>query len=154
MSHEQRLEQLGLPLPPAPKSLGVYRPIVVVGDIAYLSGHVPLQQDGTLVTGRIGQDLDQRAGYEAAQLAGLAMLATLKSTLHTLERVERVIKIFGVVNCVPHFEQQPAVINGCSDLLVDVFGPDRGVGARSVIGAASLPGNAPVEIEAMFLLQP
>jgi len=153
MSPEERLAELGLRLPPAPKPLGVYQPIVIVRDMAYLSGHVPLRPDGSMVTGRVGQDLDQQTAYRAARLVGLALLATLKSALGGLDRVERVIKVFGMVNCTPDFDQQPAVINGCSELLVELFGVERGVAARSAMGAGSLPGNIPVEIEAVFQIR-
>lgn len=153
MGFENRIGELGLQLPPAPKPLGVYRPVVVVDHIAYLSGHVPLRPDGTIVTGRVGADLDQRAGYEAARLAGLAMLATLRNALGSLDAVQRVVKVFGMVNCVSGFDQQPAVINGCSELFVEVFGEEYGVAARSAMGAGSLPGNIPVEIEAIFQLR-
>ncbi len=153
MFPEERLAELGLQLPPAPKPLGVYQPIVIVGDIAYLSGHVPLRPDGSIVTGRVGQDLDQQTAHRAARLVGLALLATLRNSLGSLDRVERVIKVFGMVNCTPDFDQQPAVINGCSELLVELFGVERGVAARSAMGAGSLPGNIPVEIEAVFQIR-
>lgn len=153
MCHQQRLDQLGLQLPPAPDPMGVYKPIVIVADMAYLSGHVPIRPDGSLVRGRVGRDMDQQAGYEAARLVGLAMLATLKNALGDLDRVQRVVKIFGMVNCTPEFDQQPAVVNGCSELFAAVFGTDFGVGARSAMGAGSLPGNIPVEIEAIVALK-
>jgi enamine deaminase RidA (YjgF/YER057c/UK114 family) len=152
MSHEARFAKLGLELPPAPKPVGVYKPILVVGNLAYLSGHGPLRQDGTLTVGCVGVDVDQQAGYEAAQQTGLAMLATLRSALGSLDRVQRVVKLLGLVNCVAEFDQHPAVINGCSELFALVFGPDAGVGARSAVGAASLPSGMTVEIEAIFEL--
>ncbi len=150
--HESRFEALQLQLPPAPKPMGVYKPIVVVGHLAYLSGHGPLKPDGSLLTGCIGRDVDQQAGYEAARQTGLAMLATLRSGLGSLDRVKRLVKLLGLVNCVPDFQQQPAVINGCSELFAAVFGPDAGVGARSAVGANSLPSGITVEIEAIFEL--
>ncbi len=150
MSYESKLLELALQLPPAPKPMGVYKPIVIVGNMAYVSGHVPLLSDGTTLQGRVGQDMDQQAGYQAARQTGLAILATLRNALGTLDRVQRVVKLFGMVNCIPKFDQQPAVINGCSELFADVFGPDNGVGARSAIGTVALPGNIPVEIEAIF----
>ena len=153
MTAEARLSELGLELPPAPEPKGVYRPLVVVGNLAYTSGHLPVKSDGTIITGRIGAELDQQAGYAAARQTGLAILATLRKGLGSLDRVRRVVKLLGVVNCTPDFNQQPAVINGCSELLAEVFGPDAGVGARSAVGVGSLPLGVPVEIEAIFEIQ-
>lgn len=154
MSFESRLAELNLELPPAPQPMGVYKPIVVVGTMAYLSGHGPLRPDKTLVTGRLGGDLDVEAGYAAARLTGLGLLATLRSQLGSLDRVRRVVKLLGLVQCVDDFGQQPAVINGCSELFRDVFGEDAGVAARSAIGTNALPGGIAVEIEAIFEVWP
>jgi len=153
MSHESRFQQLNLVLPPAPKPMGVYQPLVVVDHTAYVSGHGPLLPDGTLVTGRVGEAFSQDAGYQAARQTGLAILATLRGGLGSLDRVRRVVKILGLVNCVSDFDQQPAVINGCSELFADVFGSELGVGARSAVGTNSLPGGIPVEIEAIFEIE-
>jgi enamine deaminase RidA (YjgF/YER057c/UK114 family) len=153
MSPEARLAELGLELPPAAEPKGVYRPLVMVGNLAYTSGHLPVAADGSLLTGRVGAELDQQAGYHAARQAGLAILTTLRKELGTLDRVRRVVKVLGVVNCTGDFTQQPAVINGCSELLAEVFGPEAGVGARSAVGAGSLPLGVPVEIEAIFEIQ-
>ena len=150
MSHQARLEELGIELPPAPKPLGVYKPIVVVGGIAYLSGHGPLGHNKKLTTGRLGRDMDVESGYEAARLTGMGLLATLIENLGSLDRVKRVVKLLGLVQCVDGFPDSPAVINGCSELFRDVFGEDVGVGARSAIGTNSLPGGIAVEIEAIF----
>lgn len=147
MTADSKLNDLGLHLPPAPEPLGVYRPIVVVDTIAYLSGHGPFQDDGSLPAGRIGEDLTLEEGYAHARQTGLALLSTLKKELGTLNRVDRVIKTLGLVNCTDDFVQQPQVINGCSDLFAEIFGEERGVGARSAVAANSLPGNIPVEIE-------
>jgi len=133
--------------------MGVYKPIVIVGNIAYLSGHGPLKPDKTLVTGRVGADMDFEAGKAAARHTALAMLATLQSALGSLDRVKRIIKTFGLVNCTPEFSGQPAVINGFSELMAEVFGADAGVGARSAVGATSLPGNMAVEVEAIFEIE-
>jgi enamine deaminase RidA (YjgF/YER057c/UK114 family) len=146
----QKLSELGLTMPPAPAPKGVYKPLVVLGNLVYTSGHLPTRPDGQLVTGRVGESLGVQAGYEAARLAGLGILASLRKELGTLDRVRRVIKVLGVVNCTSDFTQQPAVINGCSELLAHVFGPEAGVGARSAIAAPTLPLGAPVEIEAVF----
>jgi len=150
MSAETKLSELQLELPPPPKPVAVYRPMVVVGNMAYLSGHGPLEPDGSYITGRVGVELDQAAGYQAARQTGLALLATLRNELGNLDRVRRVVKLLGMVNCTPEFDQQPAVINGCSELLAEVFGPEAGVGARSAVGVASLPLGTSVEIEAIF----
>ena len=150
MSADARLVELGLELPPAPKPVGVYKPALVVGDMCYLSGHGPLRADGTLITGRVGGDTDQQGGYDAARQTGLAMLATLKAHLGSLDRIERLVKVLGLVRCTPEFDQQPAVINGCSELFRDVFGEDAGVACRSALGTNALPGGIAVEIEAIF----
>ena len=150
MSAEILLAKLRLELPPAPKPAGVYKPVVIAGNMAYVSGHGPLKTDKTLITGRVGADLDLPAGKLAARQVGLAILATLRAELGTLDRVKRVIKVLGMVNATVDFRDHPAVINGCSELFAEVFGPENGVGARSAVGMASLPGNIAVEIEAIF----
>jgi len=150
MSAEERLVKLGIELPPAPKPIGLYKPIVVVGNVAYLSGHGPLKSDGTLITGRLGDDLTLEAGQAAARQTAMAMLATLRFALGTLDRVTRVVKLLGLVRSTDAFDQQPAVINGCSQLLADIFGPDQGIGARSALGTNALPGGIAVEIEGIF----
>jgi enamine deaminase RidA (YjgF/YER057c/UK114 family) len=150
MSAESRLAELKLELPPAPKPVGVYKPIVVSGGMAYLSGHGPLKADKSLITGRLGLDMDVEAGYDAARLTGLGMLATLQGHLGSLDKVKRLVKLLGLVRCTDGFDQQPAVINGCSELFRDVFGEDHGVAARSALGTNALPGGIAVEIEAIF----
>jgi enamine deaminase RidA (YjgF/YER057c/UK114 family) len=154
MSAEARVAELKLELPPAPKPVAVYKPLVIAGNIAYVSGHGPLKPDKTLIVGRVGGDLDLAAGKAAARQTGLAILATLRDQLGSLDRVKRVIKVLGMVNCTPDFGEQPAVINGCSELFADIFGPDNGIGARSAVGMGSLPGNIAVEIEAIFEIAP
>lgn len=156
MSAEKRLLELKLELPPAPKPMGVYKPLVIVGNMAYVSGHGPLRADKSLVTGKVtgsseGLSLDQ--GKAAARHVGLAILATLRGGLGSLDRVKRLVKLFGLVNCSADFYDQPKVINGCSELFADVFGADNGVGARSAVGAISLPGDISVEIEAIFEIE-
>ncbi len=150
MNPEARLAELKLELPSAPKPVAVYKPLVICGNLAYVSGHGPLKSDKTMMTGRLGQDLDLEAGKAAARQTGLAILATLRNELGSLDRVKRVIKVLGMVNCTPDFRDHPQVINGCSELFRDVFGPENGVGARSAVGMGSLPGNIAVEIEAVF----
>lgn len=152
MSADAKLTELKLELPPAPKAMGVYKPVVVIGNLAYVSGHGPLKPDGTLMTGRVGSEVDQQTGYNAAKQTGLAILASLKSHLGSLDRVKRVIKTLGMVNCTSDFANQPAVINGCSELFAQIWGTDNGVGARSAVGMGSLPGNISVEIEVIFEL--
>ena len=152
MTPEERLRDLKLDLPPAPKPVAVYKPLVVVGNLAFVSGHGPLKSDKTLITGRLGFDLGIAAGKAAALQTGLAILATLRAELGTLDRVKRVIKVLGMVNAAPDFAEHPAVINGCSELFAEVFGPENGIGARSAVGMGSLPGNIAVEIEAIFEL--
>jgi enamine deaminase RidA (YjgF/YER057c/UK114 family) len=147
MNAETRIQELRLELPPAPKPVAVYKPLVVAGNLAYVSGHGPLRPDKSLITGRVGVDLDLAAGATAARQTGLAILATLRSELGSLNRV---IKVLGMVNATPDFQDHPKVINGCSELFAEVFGADCGVGARSAVGMGSLPGNIAVEIEAIF----
>jgi enamine deaminase RidA (YjgF/YER057c/UK114 family) len=142
--------QLGLELPPAPKPAGVYKPVLVTGNLAYVSGHGPLRSDGSLMTGRLGADLDLAAGQAAARQTGLAILASLRGSLGSLDQVRRVIKLFGMVNSTAEFVDHPKVINGCSELFAEIFGQDCGVGTRSAIGTVSLPANIAVEIEGIF----
>ena len=153
LSAEARLAELKIELPPPPKPVGVYKPVVLVGNLAYASGHGPLRNDGTLITGRVGADLDLDAAKQAARQVGLAILASLRANLGNLDRVSRVIKVLGLVNCTDAFFDQPKVINGCSELFADLWGANSGVGARSAVGTNALPGNIPVEIEAIFELR-
>lgn len=150
MSAEAKLSSLGLILPPAPPKGGVYKPVVIIGGVAYVSGHGPYLPDGGMIRGRVGEDLDLAQGHAAARQTGLAMLATLKKELGSLDRVKRVIKLLGMVNSTPEFADHPKVINGCSELFAQVWGEDAGVGARSAVGMGSLPGNIAVEIEGIF----
>lgn len=152
MSAEDRFTKLGLELPPAPKPIGLYKPLVITGNLVYLSGHGPLRSDGTLITGRLGADMNLEQGQIAARQTGLAMLATLKNSLGSLDRIHRLVKVLGLVRSTDDFDQQPQVINGCSQLFADVFGPDLGIAARSALGTNSLPGGIAVEIEAIFEL--
>jgi enamine deaminase RidA (YjgF/YER057c/UK114 family) len=153
LSAEARIVELKLELPPAPKPVAVYKPLVIVGNLAYVSGHGPVNTDKTLMVGRVGADLDVPAGKLAARQVGLTILATLRSELGSLDRVKRVIKVLGMVNCTPDFRDHPAVINGCSELFAEVFGKENGIGSRSAVGMGSLPGNIPVEIEAIFEIE-
>lgn len=150
MSAEAAFSKLGLELPPAPKPVGLYKPALQVGNLVYLSGHGPLKSDGTLITGRLGDDLDVDQGNAAALQTGLAMLATLQASLGSLDKVVRVVKLLGLVRCTEDFDQQPQVINGCSQLFADVYGQDPGIGTRSALGTNALPGKIAVEIEGIF----
>lgn len=152
MSADENFAALGLNLPPAPKPLGVYKPLLIDGKHCYVSGHGTVQDDGSLIVGRVGDHLTQEEAKMAAQQVGLAILSTLKTNLGSLNKVKRVIKVLGMVNCVPEFEKHPFVINGCSELFAKVWGEDLGIGVRSAVGMGSLPGNIPVEIEAIFEL--
>lgn len=152
LTPEQRFAELGLRLPPAPAPLGVYKPCLIDGKYLYLSGHGPMQDDKSLITGRIGRDLDQEAGKLAARQVGLTMLSTIKIHLGSLDKVKRVIKVLGMVNCVAEFEKHPYIINGTSELFAKVWGEENGIGVRSAVGFGSLPDNIPVEIEALFEL--
>ena len=154
MSHESRLAALAVTLPAAPQPVAVYKPLVIAGGLAYVSGHGPMLPDGGKITGVVGRDLDLAAGHAAARQVGLAILATLRAELGSLDRVARVVKVLGMVNTAPDFYDHPKVINGCSELFAEVFGPEAGVGARSAVGMGPLPGNIAVEIEAIFELAP
>ena len=152
MTPEENLQKLDITLPPAPKPLGVYKPFLKVGNMVYVSGHGTVQEDGTLIIGRIGRDMDIEAGKVAARQVGLAILATLKANLDSLDEIDRVVKVLGMVNATSDFERHPYVINGCSELFLDIWGEAKGVGVRSAVGMGTLPDNIPVEIEAQFLL--
>lgn len=151
MSVEARILELGLVLPPAPPPGGIYSPVVIVDNLLYVSGHGPLRTDGSLIVGKVGESLTEEEGFEAARAVGLTMLATIRRELGTLDRLQRAIKVLGMVNATPHFTRHPQVINGFSQLLVDL---NLGKAARSAVGMGSLPGNIPVEVEAIFELTP
>ena len=147
---EQRIQELQLTLPPAPKAIAVYRTALRVGDLVYVSGHGPLKEDGTLITGKVGAGLNLQDGTQAARQVGLAVLATLRESLGSLDKVVRIIKTLGWVNCTDDFKDQPKVINGFSELMKDVFGEINGIGTRTAVGTNSLPGNITVEVECLF----
>lgn len=151
-SAEEQFAKLGLSLPPAPAPLGVYKPFLIDGRYLYVSGHGPVQNDKSLIIGRIGRDMDIEQGKLAARQVGLTILSTIRTHVGGLDRVKRVIKILGMVNCTPEFERHPYVINGCSELFAAIWGEENGIGVRSAVGFGSLPDNIPVEIEAVFEL--
>lgn len=149
---DQRFTAMGLQLPPAPSPLGVYKPCLVDGKYLYLSGHGPVQNDKTLIIGRIGSELDMEQGKLAARQTGLTILSTIFTNIGSFNKIKRVIKVLGMVNCIASFEKHPYIINGCSELFAAVWGTDNGIGVRSAVGMGSLPDNIPVEIEALFEL--
>ena len=148
MSIEEKLRDLGLVLPPPAKPSGNYVPATQVGGTLYLAGVGPQKPDGGLVIGTVGADLTIEQGYEAARLTGLVLLANMRQALGSLDRVARIAKVFGMVRCQPDFGRQPEVINGCTDLFVEIFG-DAGRPARSAVGMIALPRGIAVEIEAI-----
>ena len=148
----QIIEELGLELPPAPKPAGVYKPILIAGKSLYVSGQGPVNLDGSLMLGRVGDDINEDQGKLAAKQVGLTMLSTIQTHYGNLDNIKRVVKVLGMVNCSPDFKKHPHVINGFSELMADVFGSDNGIGVRSAVGMM-LPGGIPVEIEAMFELK-
>lgn len=150
---DQKITELNLVLPPAPKPAGVYKPFLRVGNLVYVSGHGTVKEDGSLIIGKVGVAMDKEEAKLAARQVGLAILATLKANLGSLNKIQRVIKVLGMVNAVPEFEKHPYVINGCSELFAQVFGEENGIGVRSAVGMGSLPDNIPVEIEAVFELK-
>ncbi|MFQ3350882.1 MAG: enamine deaminase RidA (YjgF/YER057c/UK114 family) [Candidatus Marivariicella framensis] len=147
----QRIEKLQLILPSPPKPAGLYKPIIVSGNLLFVSGQGPLKEDGTLMKGKVGKDLSSSEAKIVARQVGLTMLATIKEHFKDIDRIKKIVKVLGMVNCTLEFEEHPFVINGFSELMRDVFGEDLGVGARSAVGNI-LPGNIPVEIEAIFEL--
>ncbi len=146
MSAEARLNERGITLPKPPPPVGNYIGAVTVGKLVFLSGHGPNNPDDTFTTGKLGRDLTLEEGQAAARLVGLNALATLKAEVGSLDRVKRVVKVLGMVNAIPEFEDHPKVINGFSDLMVEVFG-DPGRSARSAVGMGSLPFQIAVEVE-------
>jgi enamine deaminase RidA (YjgF/YER057c/UK114 family) len=148
---ESRIIELNLKLPPAPKPLGVYKPVLVIGSFLYVSGQGPINDDGSFFTGKLGADLNLEQGKLAARQVGLTMLSTIKTYFGDLNKIKRIVKTLGMVNCTAEFGQHPLVINGFSELMAEVFGLENGVGVRSAVGMM-LPNNIAVEIEAMFEL--
>ncbi|RXK60716.1 RidA family protein [Lacibacter luteus] len=146
-NEEEKLKDLGLQLPPVSKPIANYVKYVRTGNLIFLAGHGPTKADGTNITGKVGKDLTIEQGYDAARITALSLIATLKDALGGhLSKVKRIVKVNGYVNCMPDFTEQPKVINGCSDLLVAIFG-ERGKHARAAMGMVALPSNIAVEIE-------
>ena len=149
---KNRIQEIGLALPPAPKPAGVYRPILIVNDQLLVSGQGPVKEDGRLMQGRVGSDLDKEQGKTAARQVALTMLSTIITHAPKELIIKRIVKVLGMVNATPEFEDHPYVINGFSELFSEVFGEEHGIGVRSAVGM-HLPQNIPVEIEAAFLLE-
>lgn len=153
MPVEQKLAALHLALPVLPSSKGIYKKCLVVGNLLYVSGHVSVNDDGGYIKGKLGKDISDEDGKMAARQCGLAILSSIKEHFGNFDKVKRVIKILGMVNSTPDYENHPLVINGCSELYVQLWGEENGKGVRSAVGMGSLPGNVAVEIEAIFELE-
>jgi enamine deaminase RidA (YjgF/YER057c/UK114 family) len=149
-SVEEKLKELGYELPTLPASKGIYKRCLIDGKNLYVSGHISVNTDGSSITGKLGKDLNEDQGKAAARQCGLAILSSLKAELGDLQKIKRVMKVLGMVNATPEYEKHPIVINGCSELFVELWGEDNGKGVRSAVGMGSLPGNVAVEVEAMF----
>ncbi len=147
----EKIKELKLEFPPAPQPAGVYRPVLVVDGFLYVSGQAPMNFDGTLMQGRVGDTISLEEGKLAARQVGLTMLSTIQTHFGALDNIKRLVKVLGMVNCTPDFQRQPLVINGFSELMADVFGKENGIGVRSAVGMM-LPDGIPVEIEAVFEL--
>ncbi|MGC1303939.1 MAG: RidA family protein [Caulobacteraceae bacterium] len=147
------LNRLGLTLPPARSPVANFVPAVIEGELVYLSGQGPIDRDGAAIRGKVGADVTIEDGYAGARLTTLNLLAALEGAIGSLERVRRIVKVLGMVNAAPNFAGHPLVIDGCSDLLVEVFGPQIGPHARSAVGMSSLPGQIAVEIEMIVALK-
>jgi enamine deaminase RidA (YjgF/YER057c/UK114 family) len=152
MSAEARLKELGLVLPTVPKPMANYVPYRLAGNMLYLSGQGPRDATGASLSGKLGADISLEEGYRRARLVGLGLLAAMRDALGSLDRVDYIVKLLGMVNAVPGFNDSPKVINGCSDLFVEVFG-DAGRHARSAVGNVMLPNQISVEIEGIVAVK-
>jgi enamine deaminase RidA (YjgF/YER057c/UK114 family) len=152
MNVEKKLKEMGIELPPAVQPVANYVPAVRAGNLVFLSGHGPFKEDGSLITGKVGSDLTLEQGYEASRRVAIGLLGSLKAEIGDLDEVKRIVKLLGMVNCTANFTDQPNVINGASDLVVEVFG-DNGKHARSAVGMNALPLNIAVEIEMIVEVQ-
>jgi enamine deaminase RidA (YjgF/YER057c/UK114 family) len=152
MSAEERLKELGLVLPELAKPVANYLPYRLVGNVLYLAGQGPRDENGRQLTGKVGAEISVEEGYRRARLVGLGLLAAMRDALGSLDRVDFIVKLLGMVNAVPNFNDSPKVINGCSDLFVEVFG-DAGRHARSAVGNVMLPNQISVEIEGVVAVK-
>jgi enamine deaminase RidA (YjgF/YER057c/UK114 family) len=153
MSAEARLKELGVVLPTLAKPVANYVPYRIVGNVLYLSGQGPRDENGNMLSGKLGAEISIEEGYRRARLVGLGLLAAMRDALGSLDRVDYIVKLLGMVNATPDFNEPPKVINGCSDLFVDVFG-EAGRHARSAVGHVTLPNQISVEIEAIVAIKP
>jgi enamine deaminase RidA (YjgF/YER057c/UK114 family) len=153
MSAEARLKELGVVLPALAKPVANYVPYRIVGNVLYLSGQGPRDENGNMLSGKLGAEISIEEGYRRARLVGLGLLAAMRDALGSLDRVDYIVKLLGMVNATPNFNDPPKVINGCSDLFVDVFG-EAGRHARSAVGHVTLPNQISVEIEAIVAIKP
>ena len=152
MNPTEKLSQLGIELPPPPMAAGFYKPVLVEGGLLYFSGHLPIKNDGIMITGKVGAELSVEEGNAAARQVGLNILSSVNQALGSLDRVLSVVKLLGMVNATQDFTQHPQVINGCSELFKEIWGNDKGVGVRSAFGVSGLPAGVPVEIEGIMKL--
>jgi enamine deaminase RidA (YjgF/YER057c/UK114 family) len=152
MSIEEKLSGLNLSLPVLTVSKGIYKRCLVTGNLLFVSGHISVTSDGSSITGKLGKDISEEEGKIAARQCGLAILSSIKEHFGGFDKIKRVIKVFGMVNSEPDYEKHPIIINGCSELFVQLWGEENGKGVRSAVGMGSLPGNVAVEIEAIFEL--
>jgi enamine deaminase RidA (YjgF/YER057c/UK114 family) len=152
MSGEARLKELGIALPPLPKPVANYLPYRLAGNILYLAGQRPRDANGAHLTGKLGADINIEEGYRRARLVGLGLLAAIRDALSSLDRVDFIVRLLGMVNAVPDFNDSPKVINGCSDLFVEIFG-EAGRHARSAVGNVMLPNQISVEIEGIVAVK-
>ncbi len=150
---EQKLSELGLTLPTLPGSKGIYHSTLIVGNLLYVSGHISINEDGSFISGKVGENINDEEAKRAALQCGLAILSSIKKQFGTLDKIKRVIKLLGMVNAVPTYTQHALIINGCSELFVQLWGNENGKGVRSAVGMGSLPGNVAVEIEAIFEIE-
>ncbi|MCB0648018.1 MAG: RidA family protein [Saprospiraceae bacterium] len=152
MTPTEKFNALGYKLPPPPAPKGVYKPCLIDGNYLYVSGHGPVREDGSLIFGRVGSEVDKDYAKNAALHTGLTILSSIVTKLGSLDRIKKVIKVLGMVNAEPDFGAHPYVINGCSELFAAIWGEEDGIGVRSAVGMGSLPENITVEIEALFLI--
>jgi enamine deaminase RidA (YjgF/YER057c/UK114 family) len=153
MEAEARLKELGIVLPPLPKPVANYLPYRLAGNLLFLSGQGPRDEKGNVLTGKLGSEISIDEGYRRARLVGLGLLAAMRDALGSLDRVDFIVKLLGMVNAEPNFKDSPKIINGCSDLFVEVFG-DAGRHARSAVGNVMLPNQMSVEIEGIVAVGP
>jgi enamine deaminase RidA (YjgF/YER057c/UK114 family) len=150
---EQRLEELGVTLPAAPKAMGNFLPYLLDGPQLYISGQVSIDNDGKIIQGKLGKDVDLNTGQEAAKYCAIGLLARAKAALGDLDQIEKLVKLGAFVNATTDFTSHPQVVNGASDFMVNVLGKEKGSHVRFAVGSASLPSNAAVEIEALFKIK-